>query len=327
MPDPCSSYLLSLSSDQSIRVAKSALNAFARSRGFNDYSSYPWGQLTADEISAFMVHERTRLKKTGTSSTLSKKAKGNQKEQRISPLTINTRLSIIKRVAHVARLQEVISEREYNRIKDIKRDKGTREPRGKVIDDNDFLQILTSLRKSKKKGQENPAALRDLAIFAVARYGGLRRTELASLDLEDCVWEQMSLRVRGKGNSYRIQPLLEAVIDLINDWIDVRGEHEGPLFTRIRRHGFITKERLTPQGIYHIITTVQENSEFKSIKPHDLRRTFCTQLLDEGVDLSMASKLMGHADMRTTQIYDMRDEKAKAETARNQRNVLGKLDD
>jgi len=299
--DPCQAYLASLTSPKSIRVARASLNAFARCHGCESHETFCWSDLSAGHIAHFNQQQISEGK---------------------SPNTINMRLSLLKSVAQQARLLHIISADEHERIKAIKRIKGRREPAGRFIEDDEFRYIIRSIKAQAEAEKPNPAIRRDLAILAVARYGGLRRTELALLDLEDCNWGDMSLRIKGKGNNRRDQALPEFVIDIISDWIDVRGEHHGPLFTRIRRHGIVTPDRLTDQGIYYIVTTMQERAGLEAVKPHDIRRTYCTSLLDEGNDLSVVSDLMGHADIRTTKIYDRRDATTRSRVARSQKNIF-----
>jgi integrase/recombinase XerD len=80
----------------------------------------------------------------------------------------------------------------------------------------------------------------------------------------------------------------------------------GPLFTRILKGGRITAERLSDQGVYHILDIRRQQANMASFTPHDLRRTFAGDLLDAGVDLSTVQKLMGHANANTTSGYDRR---------------------
>ena len=90
----------------------------------------------------------------------------------------------------------------------------------------------------------------------------------------------------------------------------------GPLFTRILKGGRITQERLSDQGVYHILDTRRQQANMAPFTPHDLRRTFAGDLLDAGVDLSTVQKLMGHANANTTSGYDRRGERAKRDAVR-----------
>jgi site-specific recombinase XerD len=80
----------------------------------------------------------------------------------------------------------------------------------------------------------------------------------------------------------------------------------GSLFTRITKGGQVTSERLTDQGIYHILDTRRQQANMAPFTPHDLRRIFAGDLLAAGVDLSTVQKLMGHANANTTAGYDQR---------------------
>lgn len=297
--NPAHQYLSSLMSKTSHRTAASTLQIFAEFNGYTSYHAYPWRMMRAEDLKLFAQDQSAR---------------------NLSPNTINTRLSILKRVSKESLLIGLIEVQDFERIKAIKRVQGFTELSGRMVDEMEFKALVKSAKSRATKNQ--PAALRDVAILCVARFGGLRRTEIALLDLSDCIWDRLAVKVKGKARKHREQPLPEFVMDLIADWIDVRGEHDGPLFTRMRRGGVNTKDRLSDQGIYHIVTTIQERTGLSSVKPHDLRRTYCTSLLDAGNDLSLVSDLMGHADLSTTKIYDRRKDTAKADVAHAQANIL-----
>jgi site-specific recombinase XerD len=154
---------------------------------------------------------------------------------------------------------------------------------------------------------DSPAGVCDAAMIALFKIAGLRRAEMAALDLEDCDREQQTLTVRGKRNKTRVIPIEDAgAVAALADWLyslllkGIRQEMAGPLFTRITKGGQITLERLTDQGIYHILATRRQQANMASFTPHDPRRTFAGDLLDAGVDLSTVQKLMGHANANTT---------------------------
>jgi site-specific recombinase XerD len=94
------------------------------------------------------------------------------------------------------------------------------------------------------------------------------------------------------------------------------GDGQSPLFTRITKGGQIRQERLTGQGIYHILDTRRQQANMAPFTPHDLQRTFAGDLLDAGIDLSTVQKLMGHANANTTAGYDRRGERAKRDAVR-----------
>jgi integrase/recombinase XerD len=94
---------------------------------------------------------------------------------------------------------------------------------------------------------------------------------------------------------------------MVRPWLDARGKEEGYLFNPILRSGEIVDRPLTSQALYDVIKH-RSSEAGMSCKPHDLRRTFVTRLLDAGVDLNTARQLAGHSNVETTVKYDLRDE-------------------
>ncbi len=136
---------------------------------------------------------------------------------------------------------------------------------------------------------------------------GLRRSEVIDLDYASILPQEQALLVRGKGNKERLAFMPATVWQRIYTWTEtVRGEQDGPLFTRIRAGDSVTDERMTPQAVYHILNERRTQSGIDECAPHDLRRTFASMMLDNGEDLITVRDAMGHASVTTTQKYDRR---------------------
>jgi site-specific recombinase XerD len=154
-----------------------------------------------------------------------------------------------------------------------------------------------------------PIGTRDAAILGLLYMCGLRRAELVALDLADYDPETHSLKVlHAKGNKQRWVPVGNGARAALADWLVLRGEQPGPLFTQVLRGGHIKARCLTTQAVWHIVQRRADEAGIKSLTPHDFRRTLASDLLDAGVDISIVAKILGHSDISTTARYDHRDE-------------------
>ena len=162
-------------------------------------------------------------------------------------------------------------------------------------------------------GDGTQAGARDAAMLAVAYSCGLRRAEIVGLDLADLA--DGVLTVRGKRNKIRTTPIANGAAAALADWLAVRGSTPGALFWRIRSGDRPTGERMTTQAVYSIFAARAEAANVPVFSPHDLRRTFAGDLLDAGADISVVSRMMGHANVSTTAGYDRRGERAKKQAA------------
>jgi site-specific recombinase XerD len=157
---------------------------------------------------------------------------------------------------------------------------------------------------------DTPAGARDGALLVLLRSGGLRRSEMCALTLDDYDQINKSILVRGKGNKQRELPVNDDVRTSLSDWLAVRGTKSGAIFCPVNKSGKVTvKARLSPQSIYNAVLKRAGESGVKNISTHDFRRTFVGDLLDAGADISTVQKLAGHSSVTTTQRYDRRGKK------------------
>ncbi len=161
-------------------------------------------------------------------------------------------------------------------------------------------QLLESI-----DAEDIPFGARDRAILEMLYGSGLRVSELVTLKPEQVDWDEMFLRVLGKGQKTRYVPLGGmAAVALRNYMQHARGKLLQPgrrattLFLSMRgapltreRIRQIIKERARAAGL-------PEN-----VYPHIMRHSFATHLLENGADLRVIQDMLGHADLATTQIY------------------------
>ncbi|MFS1918961.1 tyrosine-type recombinase/integrase [Vibrio sp. 10N.286.45.E10] len=96
----------------------------------------------------------------------------------------------------------------------------------------------------------------------------------------------------------------DGTLKRLNLWVqDVRGQQPGPLFSRIRRHDDVQDTRMTDQAIHEILRTRRMEAGLEHCSPHDLRRTYASTSLENGVDIMTLKDMMGHASITTTQRY------------------------
>ncbi len=224
--------------------------------------------------------------------------------------TANAVLSAVKGVANVAKRFRRMSRDDYWEITQIEPVRGSTVPPGRC------------LRKEEKRALHNacaadrgPSGLRDAAVLCVMMYGGLRREEVVTLDLRDWQGEE-GLRVTGKGNKERLVYLPERARLCVDTWIkEARSFAPGPLFCPCGKgeRGKVTVRGLSSQSIYEMLRRRGKQAGLESFSPHDLRRTFISDLLDAGADVSSVQRLAGHAKAETTMRYDRRPEDAKKE--------------
>jgi len=200
---------------------------------------------------------------------------------------------------------------DYRRAADIPTIKSLTLPRGRALSSGEITALMAACGRDSSS-----AGIRDAALIGVLYGAGLRRSEAVGLDISDYSIETGELTVRGgKGRKDRLGYATNGSAEALADWLGVRGSVPGPLFCNVNKGGRITIHRLTDQAVLHILRKRAEEAGVASFSPHDLRRSFISDLLDAGVDIATTQKLAGHSNVQTTARYDRRGEAAKRKAA------------
>lgn len=250
-----------------------------------DPSKADWSALRFEHVTAL----RSRLSELGR-----------------APASVNATLSALRGVARASWQLGKMSAEDYHRIAAVKNVRGSRLPAGRALTPGEIGALLDTCADDA-----TAAGARDAAVIALLYGAGLRRSEAAALDLihyDSAIYE---LKVRGKGDKERLVPLESGVTAALDDWLSVRGCNAGPLLCPVRKGGRVELRRMSAQAIYDALLKRASGARIPSLSPHDLRRTFASDLLDVSGDVSAVQKLLGHANVQTTMRYDRRGEAAK----------------
>ena len=145
-------------------------------------------------------------------------------------------------------------------------------------------------------------AERDYCILTLLLNCGLRRAELAGLNLND-VRSDHTLRVIGKGNKERILYLNEACQKALEAYLPKRPV-DGAKDKRALFYGH-TKQRISVQGVHYIVKGyLKQIPGAEDLSTHKLRHTAATLMYQQGgVDVLVLKEILGHKNLGTTQIY------------------------
>ncbi|SHG95119.1 tyrosine-type recombinase/integrase [Tepidibacter thalassicus] len=159
-----------------------------------------------------------------------------------------------------------------------------------------------------KKETNNFYKLRNLSIFSLMLYSGLRVSEIVNINLNDLDYaiKHEILSIIGKGNKERKIPLikeellqgsLKYLYDYYKERIKIKAQTNA-LFISSKKY------RITTRGIQMLVKKYSKSANLnKDITPHKLRHTFATHLIKNGADIRRVQELLGHSSISTTQIY------------------------
>ena len=167
-----------------------------------------------------------------------------------------------------------------------------------VLSTEEIDRMEAAIDLSKWEGQRNKAIIE--LLFSC----GLRVSELVNLKFNDIFERDKFLRIIGKGDKERLVPISDSALHEIKLWLYDRnlmkikpGEQEYVFLNRRGTH--LTRTMI----LIMIKRTAEEAGITKTVSPHTLRHSFATELLKGGADLRAIQEMLGHENIKTTQIY------------------------
>jgi site-specific recombinase XerD len=229
-----------------------------------------------------------------------------------SPAGVNKILAALRGVLREAWRLGLMDAETYHRAVDLPGVRGVRLPTGRGLIRRERQRLFVACAKDA-----TAVGRRDAALIAVLYGGGLRRSEVTALDLGDYKPETTELRVRsGKGQKDRLCYVTDGAKSAVDTWLTARGNAPGPLFWPADGRGRpLVNRRMTDQAVLLLLRRRAAQAKIAAFTPHDLRRSFISDLLDAGADMVTVQKLAGHANVQTTARYDRRGEEAKKRAA------------
>ncbi len=155
---------------------------------------------------------------------------------------------------------------------------------------------------------KHPLGIRDRALLELLYGGGLRISELVTLDLWDLDLGAGYVRVMGKRAKERLVPLGSQAVKALRQYLaDARPRIlANAAEKKINNAVFLNRwgDRLSARGSRKILNKYAEKINLeRKISPHTLRHSFATHLLNAGADLRSVQELLGHTRLSSTQIY------------------------
>lgn len=217
-------------------------------------------------------------------------------QQNLSAKTINHKMSSLRGFYRYLQNQEYINDNPFLLVDSLKEPQ--RNPDFLYIDE--MVALLDSIDITAPLGKRNKAMLE--LMYA----SGLRCREVVELTLAQIDFSRQLLLIHGKGKKDRYVPFHDFAKECLQDYLETERlelmakKHQEHHFVFVNKFG----GQMTNRGIEDIVNRVTQNYDpTKKIHPHTFRHSFATHLLQQGVDIRLVQKLLGHSSLSTTQVY------------------------
>jgi integrase/recombinase XerD len=228
-------------------------------------------------------------------------------EQGLSPSSRARRLSALRQFFRFLEAEGLADENPAADVEAPRRAKPL--PRTLSIAEVDRL-IETALRSTEgKKGRELVRACRLHCLVELLYATGMRVSELVSLPRSVLIGDPRVLTIKGKGGRERLVPINTAAHLALDRYLALGRSPEDGVAPMLATHWLFPSRsadgHLTRQRLAQDLKGLAESAglEAERVSPHVLRHAFASHLLDRGADLRTVQKLLGHADISTTEIY------------------------
>ena len=215
-------------------------------------------------------------------------------ERKISNRTINRKLSALNSYYKYLQKIGVVDVNPMKKHKALKVDKKVQVP----FSETELVDVIQLLAQD-----HDFTAVRNRLMVELFYATGIRRIELIEIKLTDVNIASRTLKVLGKRNKERYVPLINTVIQSLEDYLKLR-----KTLPKIQDtdHLFLTQkgDKIYEMLVYRVINKYFSKASSKlKCSPHVLRHSFATHLLNEGADLNAVKELLGHTSLAATQVY------------------------
>lgn len=184
--------------------------------------------------------------------------------------------------------EEYINKSPLKKIKKIKEEKRVKKP---------FTEMEIEKMRIAARNEERLSAIIETLLST-----GCRATELVGIDRDDVQGDE--LVVYGKGRKERKVYLNAKAKCAIDRYLETRTDDNKALFVTLDR----PNERLKMSGVEIVLRKLGRELGIENVHPHRFRRTAATFALRRGMPLDQVSKMLGHENIDTTQIYAITDQ-------------------
>lgn len=205
--------------------------------------------------------------------------------------TISRKLTSLRNLFNFSLKSGVLKQNPLRDIKNPKLKRGIPE----TLSLDSYENIIKLLEK-----EEGNEAIQNIAIFEILYGSAIRVSELCQLNVGDVNISESTLKVHGKGSKDRFVPLGLAAKEAVQKHLNRLGNpsSNSQLFNSPRG------ERIYPRYVQRISKKyISQVSDISKKSPHVLRHSAATHMLDNGADLIGVKEILGHENLKTTQIY------------------------
>ena len=213
------------------------------------------------------------------------------------PTSVSRKLSSIRTMYRFFIMEDYVKVNVFNEVSAPKHDKLL----PKQLYANEIEAMFASIDKS------NAIGIRNYCLLELLYDTGMRVSELVSLKITDINLHSDFITVFGKGKKERSVPFIDALKEAVRDYLQFSRPilltkcKEEPTDILLLNH---RGTPLTDRGVRVILDEItDQTSENLNVHPHMIRHSFATHLLNGGADLRSVQSLLGHVNLKTTQIY------------------------
>ncbi len=211
----------------------------------------------------------------------------NMRNDNCKNITINKRIKLLKSVF-------VYNNYHNDYLLKFKKLKETKK-RFDLLKENDLKKLLEYL---DTLDESNPILLTEKIIIYLFFETGIRRNEILNIKISNiCLDEQFILLTETKTKDERVIYFTPRLFKLLSKYLDINNDHIYLLWN------YRTNKRFTGDNLRRLFEKIKRETKIVKLHPHMLRHTFATYYLERGGNLTTLQSVLGHNNLKTTEIY------------------------